>query len=150
MDTKFFPCENFEGTFWSHLPPSNLKKEKQELSVKVGCQREPFKAIWRPTSERILPGEIISEWPEIAKALRLWPEFFKKYWDQNLQNISCGLPFGTNIQTGRQIIRVLVSIPSDVVKEFSELVIFLGPSIGRRTDRTVIHVVTAIAVIGQV
>ena len=91
MDTKFFPCENFEGTFWSHLPPSNLKKEKQELSVKVGCQREPFKAIWRPTSERILPGENLSEWPEITRALRNWPKYFKNHRAENPPKISRGL-----------------------------------------------------------
>ena len=48
---------------------------------------------WPPTSECILPGENLSEWPEIARALRNWPKFFKNHRAENPRKISRGLPF---------------------------------------------------------
>ena len=51
-----------------------------------------FKAIWHPTLEHILPGEILSEWHEIARALRFWLKFFKIIQIiNNLQKNSRGL-----------------------------------------------------------
>ena len=44
-----------------------------------------------PTSERIWPGEISTEGPEIARALGKWPKFFKNHRDQNPRKFSRGL-----------------------------------------------------------
>ena len=45
----------------------------------------------RPTSERILPGENLSERPEIARALGNWPKYFKNHRAENPRKISRGL-----------------------------------------------------------
>ena len=50
-----------------------------------------YNSVWRPTSERIGPGENLSKWPEIARALRFCPKFFKNHWDLNPKKISRGL-----------------------------------------------------------
>ena len=47
-----------------------------------------------PTSEPFTPGENLSEWPEIARALRNWPKFFKNHKAENPQKISRGLSIG--------------------------------------------------------
>ena len=44
-----------------------------------------------PTSERIWPGEISTEGPEIARALGKWPKFFKNHCAENPQKFSRGL-----------------------------------------------------------
>ena len=62
----------------------------------VGCTRGLFKAIWRPTSERIWPGENLSEWPEIARALTNWPKFYKNHCAENPWKFSRGLMLSTN------------------------------------------------------
>ena len=47
-----------------------------------------------PTLERILPGENLSEWPEIARALRNWPKYFKNHRAENPRKNSRGLLVG--------------------------------------------------------
>ena len=46
----------------------------------------------RPTSERITPGEILSEWPEIATPVWFWPKFLENHTPVNPQKFSRGLP----------------------------------------------------------
>ena len=45
-----------------------------------------------PTLERITPGEILSEWPEITTPVWFWPKCLENHTAVNLQNISRGLP----------------------------------------------------------
>ena len=47
----------------------------------------------RPTSERITPGEILSELPEITTPVRFWPKFLENHTAVNLQKISRGLMY---------------------------------------------------------
>ena len=49
----------------------------------------------RPTSERITPGEILSEWPEIATPVWFWPKFLENHTPVNLQKISRSLTDST-------------------------------------------------------
>ena len=42
----------------------------------------------RPTSEPFGPGENLSKWPEIARALRNWPKHFKNHRAENPRKIS--------------------------------------------------------------
>ena len=44
-----------------------------------------------PTSERITPGEILSESPEITTPVRFWPKFLENHTAVDLQKISRGL-----------------------------------------------------------
>ena len=44
-----------------------------------------------PTLGPFWPGENLSEWPEIARALRNWPKFFKNHRAENSRKISRGL-----------------------------------------------------------
>ena len=44
-----------------------------------------------PTSEPFGPGEISTEGPEIARALRNWHKYFKNHKAENPQSISRGL-----------------------------------------------------------
>ena len=46
----------------------------------------------RQTSERITPGEILPELPEITTPVRFWPKFLENHMAVNLQNILRGLP----------------------------------------------------------
>ena len=57
----------------------------------VGGPRVSHSPSGRPTSDRILPGENLSEWPEIARALRNWPKYFKNHGAENPWKISRGL-----------------------------------------------------------
>ena len=45
----------------------------------------------RPTSERITPGEILSELPEITTPVRFWPELSENHASVYLQKISRSL-----------------------------------------------------------
>ena len=45
----------------------------------------------RPTSERITPDEIFSEWPEIATPVWFGPKFLENHTPVNLQKFSRGL-----------------------------------------------------------
>ena len=45
----------------------------------------------RPTSERITPGEILSEWPEIDTSVWFGPKFLENHMPVNPQKISRGL-----------------------------------------------------------
>ena len=47
---------------------------------------------WRPASERITPGEILSELPEITTPMRFWPKFLENHTAVNLQKIRAALP----------------------------------------------------------
>ena len=62
-----------------------------KIRSEVGGPGGLFKAIGWPTSERILPGENLSEWPEIARALGNWPKYFKNHRAENPRKISRGL-----------------------------------------------------------
>ena len=81
--------ENFQGC----LPQSSLKKLGQMLTTlailghferfspgpngsKVGCPVRLFKVICLLTLEPFGPGENLSNQPEIARAVRIWPKFF--------------------------------------------------------------------------
>ena len=64
-----------------------------KIRSEVGRPGGLFKAIGGPTSELILPGENLSEWPEIAKALMNWPKYFKNHRAKNAQKILRGLLF---------------------------------------------------------
>ena len=62
-----------------------------KIRSEVGRPEGLFKAIGWPTSECILPGENLSEWPEIARALGNWPKYFKNHRAENPRKISRGL-----------------------------------------------------------
>ena len=44
-----------------------------------------------PTSERITPGKILSEWPEITTPVWFWPKFLENHTPVNPQKFSRGL-----------------------------------------------------------
>ena len=46
-----------------------------------------------PTLEPFGPGENLSEWPEIARALTNWPKIYKNHCAENPQKISRGLNY---------------------------------------------------------
>ena len=52
----------------------------------------------RPTSERITPGEILSEWPEITTPVWFWPKFLENHTPVNLQKFSHGLLHDINLE----------------------------------------------------
>ena len=99
------PRENFRGfsaqwflknlgQFLSALAISGPSDKISPCPIRseVGRPRGLFKAIWHPTSERISPGENLSEWPEIARALTNWPKFYKNHCAENPWKFSRGLP----------------------------------------------------------
>ena len=59
----------------------------------------------RPTLERITPGEILSELPEITTQVRFWPKFLENHTAVNLQKISRGLVWGSNLYHRRLSIK---------------------------------------------
>ena len=81
--------ENFWGCL-PQSPPKNLGQIPAALAIsgiferfspgqngpEVGGPVRLFKVIWRPTSEPFWPGENLSDWPQIAKAVRIWPKLF--------------------------------------------------------------------------
>ena len=96
--------ENFRGCL-PQYPPKNLGQILAALAIsgiferfspgqsgsEVGGPGGLFIYMGPPTSERIWPGEISTEGPEIARALGKWPKFFKNHRDQNPRKFSRGL-----------------------------------------------------------
>ena len=97
-------AKNFQGC----LPQSSLKKLGQILTPlaildhferfspgpngsEVGCPARLFKVIWRPTSEPFGPGENLSNRPQIARAVRIWPKFFSDDWGRQPWKCSLAL-----------------------------------------------------------
>ena len=88
--------ENFWGCL-AQSPPKNLGQIAAALAIsgifeqfspgpngsKVGRQIALNSPTGLPTSEPFGPGENLSEWPEIARALRNWPKYFKSHWAEN-------------------------------------------------------------------
>ena len=64
-----------------------------EIRFEVGRQIALNSPTGRPTSEPFWPGENLSEWPKIARALRNWPKCFKNHRAENPRKISRGLMF---------------------------------------------------------
>ena len=62
-----------------------------------------------PTWERITPGEILSELPEITTPVRFWPKFLENHTAVNLQKISRGLPRGYCLQANHGFFTCLAS-----------------------------------------
>ena len=81
------------GQFLSGLAISGLSKRFSpgKICSKVGRPEGLWLTLGPPTSERKLPGENLSEWPEIARALRNWPKYFKNHRAENPRKISRGL-----------------------------------------------------------
>ena len=63
--------------------------------------------IWRPTSARSWPGEILSKWPEIATPVRFWPKFSENPTAVSLQKFLRGQlkqPFKVPRQRTRELL----------------------------------------------
>ena len=96
--------ENFRGCL-PQYPPKNLGQILAALAIsgiferfspgqsgsEAGGPGGLFIYMGPPTSERIWPGEISTEGPEIARALTKWPKFFKNHCAENPQKFSRGL-----------------------------------------------------------
>ena len=80
---KFGPKSNW-GSDLERISPGVIRSE-------VGRPGVSHSPSGRPTSERITPGEILSELPEIATPVRFWPKFLENHRAVNLQKISRGL-----------------------------------------------------------
>ena len=61
------------------------------ISSEVGGPEGLFRARGPPTSEHIWPGENLSKMPKIARAARIWPEFFGGYWGRHPRKFSLAL-----------------------------------------------------------
>ena len=60
------------------------------IRSEVGCPEVSHSPPGRQTSERIGPGEILSELPEISTPVRFWPKFLENHTAVNLQKNSRG------------------------------------------------------------
>ena len=67
------------------IPPGVIRSE-------VGRPEGLWLTTGRPTSERITPGEILSEWPEITTPVWFWPKFLENHMPVNPQKFLRGLP----------------------------------------------------------
>ena len=92
--------------------PSELKKKKISghserispgvIRSEVGRPVVSHSPSGHPSSERITPGEILSEWPEITTPVWFWPKFLENHTPVNPQKFSRGLvykcPFRDNFK----------------------------------------------------
>ena len=62
-----------------------------QIRTEVGGPGGLFIYMGPPTSVCIWPGEILTEGPEIARALMNWPKFFKNHCAENPRKFSRGL-----------------------------------------------------------
>ena len=62
-----------------------------KIRSEVGRPEGLWLTTGRPTSERITPGEILSEWPEITTPVWFWPKFLENHTPVNPQKFSRGL-----------------------------------------------------------
>ena len=68
------------------------------IRSKVGRPVVSHSPSGRPTSERITPGEILSEWPEITTPVWFWPKFLENHTPVNPQKFSHGLVFNCSTE----------------------------------------------------
>ena len=71
----------------------------------VGRPGGPWLTTGRPTSERVGPGEILSELTEIATLVKFWPLFLEDQRAVNLQKNSRGLMCISRRRDPRTLIR---------------------------------------------
>ena len=80
---------NYFWKIWAKIwVPYWFRLIRKEFHRKIALNGRPLG--W-PTSEPILPGESLSEWPEIVWAIKFRLKIFKNHWDKNLQIFLWGL-----------------------------------------------------------